>query len=592
GEITVIIENTDTEDTYTVVSSGSGEVLSLNAAYTVVDLDSGAVVYSSADQTLHLDLAVINEDGDFIQNPAFTVAVVDENGNEVNVAVDPSTGNLVSDSPADGTYTLVVSDESGTSYTFAVSDDGQILSVVTEDTVLVLENGSVNLSDEISITVAELVVGDGDSAVWELAEQVEISAVDEAGNPVAIRVDPETGNLTADHIVEGNVTVTIRDEVGVEYTVVVEETGAVSDATQIDAAYIFNMENGSLGQSANSPVIAVYDNGEWSLADGAAVAVKDSLGNTIAGSVSFTDDGDLVFIPNDGTSVPETITVQTEDGTYTYEIFNFTELTEPTFVPSNDTGGNSSGGGIGSSDGTAVKAENGTIVVEVDENGEIIIHGEGIDISDSEVSIIVNDEDGVVLDGTVLINEDGDYVFYPEPTTPIEAGETYEVTVIVDGEEYPTETIMISVDDVSAENSKFATANGFATGDYSMTDLLNDRGEAVFGWTFDSDDNYSFMFSVQNKPAGSRVLITAYGVYDIPGHEHEVYYQRWSDTNEPVKDFDITRYSTISINPMDTAIRKDDGTYHDFAETYVEITVLDAAGNDITATCGALLEIR
>lgn len=359
-----------------------------------------------------------------------------------------------------------------------------------------------------------------------------------------------------------------------------------------DGVYSFPTADGVLGSSGTSPVVAEENpDGSWSLADGVTVIVKDGDGNIIEGSVSVDSSGTLVFIPDDINSpAPGYLIVQTGSGTYTYEI-DGNDLSSPTYVPASPSGGNSTGGGIGSSEGTAVLVENGTVIVTVDENGQILIQGNGIDVNDqSEVNIVVTDSDGNVLDGTVVKDSEGNYVFYPDPTTPLVSGESYDVTVVIDGTEYSAETIMVSVDDTSVENSKFASAGGFSAGTFSMNDLLNDLGQAVFGWDF--DDAYSFKFTMQNVPSGAAVYITAYGVYDIEGHENEVYYQRWSSTNEPVKDFNITGYTTITINPEDTAIELSDGSYCDFAKTYVEILIVDSEGNDITASCGAGLLIQ
>jgi peroxiredoxin len=299
----------------------------------------------------------------------------------------------------------------------------------------------------------------------------------------------------------------------------------------------------------------------------------------------------LVFIPADGLSVPEVIIVQVGEGSYIYHVIDGM-LTEPIFIPSNGSGGNSTGGGISSHPDSSLIVENGTISLEKDEFENITVAGTFINVSDSDVEIVLTDGNGNEITGSV-VERDNKLIFVPDSETPILAGEHYDVTVIVDGNELEeTEKIVISVDDMSAADSKFKTAQGFDTGSFAITDLLNDNGEAVFGWDF--NDGEQFYFKVTNAPDGVKLILSAYGIYDIDGHKNEVYYQYFISNGEPdkpVKNLDIPFNYTLRVNPKDYVIQKEDGGFEDFATTYIEFTIVDSEGYDITESVDAIVEV-
>ena len=108
-----------------------------------------------------------------------------------------------------------------------------------------------------------------------------------------------------------------------------------------------------------------------------------------------------------------------------------------------------------------------------------------------------------------------------------------------------------------------------------------------------------------NIETGAKVLLTAYGVYNIAGHLDEVYYQRWAThqnwwikPGDPVKDYQwkganhLTYTGTIWVDERDSTL---DGPHgepdYSFWSTYFEIKIIKH-GEDITATSAAQLVIE
>lgn len=563
--LTITVEDSESEDLYTFTVNNSGSVTTASAVYTVADLTNGTISYSGTTLTI----ATPSETDGFTAETTYSITVYDQNGDTVEVSIDSETGNIISTEEIESSFTLVVSDND-TTYTFSVDSTGKISSLLTEDTVAVLTEGRLEVTESITLDISEEVTSNGTTS-WQLADGVVITATDESGNTVSVSVDPETGNIVSDSATDGAVILTVTTDDDTSYTVTVSETGQIDEEAEVSASYTFDTTEVTVDTNDITSITAV-----------------DDEGNTIAGTLSYDDAGDILFVPADGSDIPAALVIQTEEGSYTFDITEEYELSEPTYLAASQDGGNSTGSGVSTTDDSSVSAENGSVVIDVDDNGTVNIGGGEADLSDAQsVEIVVTDSEGNTIYGETSVDEDGNYTFTPDTTTSLEGGESYTVTVVADGVSYE-ETVIISVDDTAEENSKFASAGGFATGSFDLSDLLTDDGEVIFGWDFDDADDFNF--SISDVPAGATVLITGYGIYDIEGHEDEVYYQRWT-SGEAVKDYDITGYGAITVDPTDSSIMKEDGTYYDFTTTYFEIVILDSEGNDITATCGAALSI-
>ncbi len=251
----------------------------------------------------------------------------------------------------------------------------------------------------------------------------------------------------------------------------------------------------------------------------------------------------------------------------------------------NNTGGNSEGNGVSSIPEITVK--NGTIVVDVTD-GRITIDGDNVQLTQQSggdwqladgVTITVTDNNGNTITGTIGIDQaTGDITF--TPSDPLDVSATYTVTVTVNGVEYSA-TVIVSVDDTQQENSLFASVPLRSAGTFAVSDLIV-NGKALFGWAFGSPAK-SFSIRLANIDAGATVYLTAYGIYDIAGHQNEVYYQRWESDQTPVKDFVWSGF-TITVNEQDSSIDGANGDPdYSFATTYIELRVMKD-GADITAT--------
>lgn len=261
----------------------------------------------------------------------------------------------------------------------------------------------------------------------------------------------------------------------------------------------------------------------------------------------------------------------------------------------NETGGTTDGSGVSGND--QIEVENGNIVVNVvdgvlaidgvdlqlvvqDENGDWIIA--------SDVSIIVKNNSGEALAGEVVVDpETGVITFVPEE--PLDVSETYTIVVTV-GDSVHEATIIVAVDDTNTgDESMFASVTLYSSGSYSLG--LNEimvNGKAIFGWEFGESPG-AFTVKLENIEDGAEVFLTAYGTYNIPGHESEVYYQKWSSTGEPVKDFKWSGFQ-IRVDESDYTLDSDDNDYS-FWSTYLELRIIKD-GEDITASSGATLIVN
>ncbi len=241
--------------------------------------------------------------------------------------------------------------------------------------------------------------------------------------------------------------------------------------------------------------------------------------------------------------------------------------------------------GVSSSENIVVV--DGKIVVRLQAGG-IVIGGENITLTTnaggawalvSGVVITIKDNNGAVVEGRIVVNDDGTITF--EPAKPLSAGLLYTVTVTLNGKTY-TATVLVAIDNICKANSQFAAVTMRSVGNYNVTDLIV-NGKAVFGWKF-GDPFKIKMVQVEN---GATVKITAYGIYDVPNHACEVFFQRWADaTKKPVQNYvwptnngGVTGW--IGVNSSDASI--DGDADYSFAKTYLEIKIFDKKGNDITA---------
>lgn len=250
----------------------------------------------------------------------------------------------------------------------------------------------------------------------------------------------------------------------------------------------------------------------------------------------------------------------------------------------NNAGGNDSGTGVSSNDDITVSE--GRIEIKV-ENGKIELSGENVTlITKNEdgtwslidgISITAKDEDGNDVAGTIHVDETTGTIYFV-PSAGLDTGKTYTIIVVVNGKTYK-ETIILSVDDTCKSNSMFAPVQLRSAGTYTVKQLIS-NGKAIFGWNFGS----AFRIRMQNLEAGAKVMLTAFGVYDIPGHECEVYYQRWKTTQKPVEDFEWSGF-TIRVDETDSSIDSDKNDFS-FTKTYFVLKVVKD-GEDITATTNA-----
>lgn len=266
----------------------------------------------------------------------------------------------------------------------------------------------------------------------------------------------------------------------------------------------------------------------------------------------------------------------------------------------NETGGTTEGSGVSSND--QIEVENGNIVVNV-VDGVLAIDGVDLRlvVEDSNgtwvladgVAVTVNNNSGEAVPGQVVVDpETGVITFVPDE--PLDVSETYTIIVTV-GDQIHEATIIVAVDDTgTGDESMFASVPLYSTGSHSFSmDELIVNGKAILGWEFgESPEN--FTVKLENIEDGAEVFLTAYGTYNIPGHESEVYYQKWgsgsgSNEGKPVKDA-LWNGGTLTVDEADYTLDSGDNDYS-FWSTYLEIVIIKD-GEDITASSGATLKIN
>lgn len=251
----------------------------------------------------------------------------------------------------------------------------------------------------------------------------------------------------------------------------------------------------------------------------------------------------------------------------------------------------------GTSTSPNVFVENGVIVGNLDGGSLVTGSGQTIQVISNgqllgNLVVTVATEGGQVISGTITIVGD-DFVFIP--STPFQSSEMYTVTITIGNGTPVAINIFLAVDNTCNAQSLFAQVPVLSSGNNTMNikdKIVTDNNGAkksLIGWDFAGGN---FKFSLSNKTSGRKYVMTAYGVYNIAGHNCEVYFQRWSGSGEPVENFNITSYGTISVDATDSSIPNPSGGYYSFAKTYVQMKVLDSNGNDVTETDNAKMSLN
>lgn len=275
-----------------------------------------------------------------------------------------------------------------------------------------------------------------------------------------------------------------------------------------------------------------------------------------------------------------------------------------TEVPS--TGGEttetaSSGNGLSENGGIVVTDSSVTVPSTITDPAT----GNDITVTDpSQVTITDGNGDTVPTEVTV-----GDGTVTVSPEEPLNPENVYDIN-IDDGTNEYSESVYLPYDNICDAGSPYANAKYFPVAEYNnggragnpievpFSDYLvntEDGAYVIGGWDFDND-NFRLMIKKQT-PQAQYVLVVANGIYDLPGHECELYYQRYTrPPYSPAIDLEFTNRGNQSrwwlFTDQDVSIKNSaTGEYHSFAKTFVVIKVYDKDGNDITATDDAEIVI-
>lgn len=249
----------------------------------------------------------------------------------------------------------------------------------------------------------------------------------------------------------------------------------------------------------------------------------------------------------------------------------------------------------GTSTSPNVVIENGVIIGYLDEGklttGEgtqVVVVTDGALVGSIQVVNVTNGN--APVSGTIQIIGD-DVIFIPD--APLNQQDVYAVIITMPDGSTVVINLYLAVDNTCNANSLFASVNVLtdsSTPTIASQVKTDGNGDKKFllGWDFAAGN---FTMKLENKTAGAKYVLTAFGVYDISGHSCEVYYQRWSGTGAPVQNVDISGMGTISVDPTDSSLPKPGGGFYSFAKTYVQLKVYNSSGADITETDTATVKI-
>ncbi|MBK8396551.1 MAG: hypothetical protein IPL26_15130 [Leptospiraceae bacterium] len=104
----------------------------------------------------------------------------------------------------------------------------------------------------------------------------------------------------------------------------------------------------------------------------------------------------------------------------------------------------------------------------------------------------------------------------------------------------------------------------------------------------------SFYFKIQNRSNNAKYrIVNSFGIYNIPGHECELYFQRdsnspfptWTDNNYGSKVTKVTDEDTVIYHPITKEFYK-------FSKTYLMVKVFNESNVDITSVDNAILTLE
>ncbi len=256
----------------------------------------------------------------------------------------------------------------------------------------------------------------------------------------------------------------------------------------------------------------------------------------------------------------------------------------------NQTGGNDTGSGVSSNPDITV--DEGRIVLATTD-GKISLDNVKVQLAVLDennewklvdgLEITVKDESGDTIPGSIFIDQKTGKVYFV-PSVGFDTGKAYTIIVKINQKTYSA-TVILAVDNTCKKNSMFASVPLRQKSTYVVSDLIS-NGKAIFGWEFGG----SFRIRMKNLESGAKVMLTAFGVYNIQGHECEVYYQRWKKTQKPVEDYSWTGF-TILVDNTDSSIDGPNGKPdYSFKKTYFVLKVM-LNGQDITQTTKASLVV-
>ncbi len=208
----------------------------------------------------------------------------------------------------------------------------------------------------------------------------------------------------------------------------------------------------------------------------------------------------------------------------------------------------------------------------------------------------------VKIAGRIEILKNGNLKFIPE--TELDSNNIYNISFIEENTnlEY-SEKIFVAVANYCNPSSHFfpvpvqriSVGSGNTVGLEIKENIFKDPklGQvAIVGW--DHVSSNSFYFKINNQTDSAKYkIVAAYGAYNIPDHECELYLQR--DVNYPFPTWEDSNYGnkTTTVTQEDTTIR-DPATkeFYSFSKTFILVKVFNSANIDITGTDTGVLSLE
>jgi len=379
-----------------------------------------------------------------------------------NLQIDQTTGNLVYLGNVDGPYNITITTTDGKTYTFTSNGEGGIGAVSAKTMLLILNNGTLGTgAAQISV------IGTGGYVLNPQVSACVITSSSNSGNSIGFTVDPISGNLIYNGVVNGpfNESITLG---GITYKFSTDASGNPGSITSTTMLLVLNKGFLVIDTSNDQIQVSAADSsGGYSLDSdeiNSITVIPESTSNSV--SVSVDPITGNLFYNGAVTSPYYDLTIATQDGkSITFK----TDFTGHVVT------------------GSMSATDNLALILQTDSDGFMEINGEKLSPGQYSGSsaVLVTDETGKAV--AYSVDNSGNITIMPHK---LSITGTYTVTITTDSRVY---VIIAAV--TQAGNTKSVVVNTSISYPKGDTMVLNlDSGKV----TLDSNTNITLSSATGN----------------------------------------------------------------------------------------------